>query len=254
MREDWRDDYLARVAQLQRSYAAIPAGTPIRLSKPTSNLFRPRAASAHPGLDVTSFDGVMHIDREARIAEVQGMTTYEHLVAATLPYGLAPMCVPQLKTITLGGAVTGMGIESASFRSGTPHESVIEMDILTGAGEVITVSGKPDDPHRDLFFGFANSYGSLGYALRLQIELEPVKQYVHLRHIPFVDAKSMQNSITPTTASAWTSLMARCSARTSSTSPSARWSTHRPPICAAPATTQAWTSTTDPSNIAKKTY
>jgi FAD/FMN-containing dehydrogenase len=200
MREDWRDDYLARVAQLQRSYAAIPAGTPIRLSKPTSNLFRPRAASSHPGLDVTSFDGVMHIDREARIAEVQGMTTYEHLVAATLPYGLAPMCVPQLKTITLGGAVTGMGIESASFRSGTPHESVIEMDILTGAGEVITVSGKPDDPHRDLFFGFANSYGSLGYALRLQIELEPVKQYVHLRHIPFGDAKSMQDSIAQITA------------------------------------------------------
>ena len=68
------------------------------------------------------------------------MTTYEHLVQATLPYGLMPLCVPQLKTITLGGAVTGLGIESASFRSGLPHESVIEMDILTGAGEILTVT------------------------------------------------------------------------------------------------------------------
>ena len=41
-----------------------------------------------------------------------------------------PLVVPQLKTITLGGAVTGLGIESTSFRHGLPHESVREMDVL----------------------------------------------------------------------------------------------------------------------------
>ena len=50
--------------------------------------------------------------------------------------------VPQLKTITLGGAVTGLGIESTSFRNGLPHESVLEMDILTGTGEI--VRGHPE--------------------------------------------------------------------------------------------------------------
>ena len=71
------------------------------------------------------------------------MCTYEDLVAATLPYGLSPLVVPQLKTITLGGAVTGLGIESASFRNGLPHESVLEMDILTGAGELLTAIPQP---------------------------------------------------------------------------------------------------------------
>ena len=33
-----------------------------------------------------------------------------------------------------------------------------------------------------------NSYGSLGYALRLDIELEPVRRYVALRHVRFDDA------------------------------------------------------------------
>ena len=37
------------------------------------------------------------------------MCTYEDLVDATLPYGLIPLVVPQLRTITLGGAVTGLG-------------------------------------------------------------------------------------------------------------------------------------------------
>ena len=100
------------------------------------------------------------------------MCTYEDLVDATLPHGLIPLVVPQLRTITLGGAVTGLGIESTSFRNGLPHESVLEMDVFTGAGEVVTA--RPDGEHADLFDAFPNSYGSLGYATRLRIELEPV--------------------------------------------------------------------------------
>jgi FAD/FMN-containing dehydrogenase len=84
--------------------------------------------------------GVISVDPDTRTADVAGMCTYEELVAATLPYGMSPLVVPQLKTITLGGAVAGLGIESASFRNGMPHESVLEMDILTGTGEVLTAS------------------------------------------------------------------------------------------------------------------
>ena len=188
---DWRTRYAGYVAGLRWQLARLPSDRPLRLAKKTSNLFRPRADSQVGRLDVSDFDGVLHVDPAARTAEVLGMTTYEHLVQATLPYGLMPLCVPQLKTITLGGAVTGLGIESASFRSGLPHESVVEMDILTGEGEVITVSPAADDPNRDLFFGFANSYGSLGYALRLKIELEQTKPFVHLRHLRFDSAEAM---------------------------------------------------------------
>ncbi|MGA8248373.1 MAG: FAD-binding oxidoreductase [Nocardioides sp.] len=171
------------MARLQASYDAIPAGQPVRLAKKTSNLFRPRAATGAPGLDVSGLDGVISIDPAAATADVQGMCTYEHLVDATLPHGLIPCVVPQLRTITLGGAVSGLGIESTSFRSGLPHESVIEMDVFTGAGEVVTT--RPGD---DLFDTFPNSYGSLGYATRLRIRLERVPSYVSLRHVRFDDA------------------------------------------------------------------
>ncbi|RKS74030.1 FAD/FMN-containing dehydrogenase [Motilibacter peucedani] len=184
-----RADYDARVARLAGQLAAIPPGSPVRLKKKTSNLFRTRRPSSAPRLDVTDFDGVISIDVEARTADVQGMTTYEHLLDATLAHGLAPLVVPQLKTITLGGAVTGLGIESTSFRNGLPHESVLEMDVLTGDGRVVTAT--PDNEHRDLFHGFPNSYGSLGYALRLRILLEPVTPWVSLRHVPFTSAAEL---------------------------------------------------------------
>jgi FAD/FMN-containing dehydrogenase len=169
----------AAVADLARRYRALPAGTRVRLGKRTSNLFRFGAAPAQR-LDASALAGVIGVDPVARTAEVQGMTTYEDLVDATLAHGLMPMVVPQLKTITLGGAVTGLGIESTSFRHGLPHESVREMDVLTADGDVITVT--PDGEHADLFHGFANSYGTLGYALRLVIDLLPVAPYVRLEH------------------------------------------------------------------------
>jgi len=198
---DWRVRYGDLVADLRRQLATLPANQPLRLAKSTSNLFRPRTEAAAGRLDVTGFDGVLHVDPETQTAEVLGMTTYEHLVQATLPYGLMPFCVPQLKTITLGGAVTGLGIESASFRLGLPHESVLEMDILTGDGDVLTITPNDDDPHRDLFYGFPNSYGSLGYALRLKIELEQTKPFVHLRHIRYSSAEAMTEAIKEISAS-----------------------------------------------------
>jgi FAD/FMN-containing dehydrogenase len=172
------------VQRLQASYAAIPAGQPVRLAKRTSNLFPPRTAAKADGLDVRELGEVLNVDPAARAADVQGMCTYERLVDATLPAGLMPLVVPQLKTITVGGAVTGLGIESTSFRNGLPHESVLELDVLTGDGRIVTAS-----PHEnaDLCSAFPNSYGTLGYAVRLRVELEPVHRFVSLRNLRCTD-------------------------------------------------------------------
>ena len=54
--------------------------------------------------------------------------------------------------------------------------------VLTGAGEIVT--RRPGD---DLFDAFPNSYGSLGYATRLRIELERISPYVEMRHVRVED-------------------------------------------------------------------
>ena len=185
--------HIAAVNRLRRDYRSLPPEAPVRLAKPTSNLFRFREPTSAPALDVSAFSGVISIDPVERLADVGGMTTYEDLVAATLPHGLMPTVVPQLRTITLGGAVTGMGIEASSFRNGLPHEAVQEMEILTGSGDVVTATR--DNAHADLFYGFPNSYGTLGYSLRLRIELEPVSAYVHLRHVRFDDSGKAMDAL-----------------------------------------------------------
>jgi len=160
-------------------------GTGLRLGKTTSNLFRDRREVPAQKLDVRDFNDVLRIDAAAGYVEVEGMTPYVTLVAECLKHGVMPAVVPQLKSITIGGATAGCGIESSSFRYGLVHETVQEMEILLGDGG--TVICTPDNQHRDLFYGFPNSYGTLGYALKLKVKVVPVKPYVKLTHQKYSD-------------------------------------------------------------------
>ncbi len=129
---------------------------------------------------------MLAVDPAAGWVEAEGMVTYEELTAACLARGVMPAVVPQLKTITLGGTVAGVGIESSSHRYGLVHDTVLEIDVLLGDGRVVTATR--DNEHADLFYGFPNSYGTLGYALRVKAKTVPVRPYVRLEHLDFFDA------------------------------------------------------------------
>jgi FAD/FMN-containing dehydrogenase len=163
-------------------------GADIRLGKNTSNLFRDRKEGAARRLDVRDFNNVIRVNPAGGYVEVEGMTPYVKLVAECLKHNVMPAVVPQLKSITIGGATVGCGIESSSFRYGLVHETVQEMEILLGDGS--TVLCTRDNENRDLFFGFPNSYGTLGYALRLKAKVVPVKRYVRLSHLRYTDANA----------------------------------------------------------------
>jgi len=158
---------------------------PLALQKSTSNLFRHRKTSSRR-MDVRHFNQVLVIDAVKGYAEVEGMITYADFVAATLPHGVMPAVVPELKSITVGGALSGVGIESSSFRYGLVHESILEFDVLLGDGRVVTC--RADNEHRDLYFSFPNSYGTLGYAIRIKVKLIPTKPYVKLTHYHFTNS------------------------------------------------------------------
>ncbi|MDH3693174.1 MAG: FAD-binding protein [Gammaproteobacteria bacterium] len=172
-------DYTHKKERLVAEIAAAPAGG-VRLGKQTSNLFRERQRTGGHTLDVKDFNNVLEVNPEQAWVEVEGMTTYERFVDGTLSHGVMPAVVPQLKTITIGGAISGIGIESSSFKFGLPHETVLAMDVLLGHGEVVTCT--PDNDLKDLFYGFPNSYGTLGYILKLKTLTVAVKPYVEIHH------------------------------------------------------------------------
>jgi len=177
--------YAQRRSELIRSLQAS-GGERVGLAKNTSNLFRDRQAPPRQRLDVGRFNHVLEVDAAAGWVDVEGMTPYDALVDATLAHGAVPAVVPQLRSITIGGAAAGVGIEASSFKFGLVHDTLLEIEVLLADGSVVLCT--PDNEHRDLFFGFPNSYGTLGYALRLRARTVPVQRYVQLSHIHFSDA------------------------------------------------------------------
>jgi len=163
-------------------------GSELALGKATSNLFRDRTPAARQRLDVRAFHHVLEVDAKQGWVDVEGMTPYDVLAAATLRYGAMPCVVPQLKSITIGGAVAGIGIEATSFRYGLAHATMLELEVLLADGSVVVCT--EDNQHRDLFFGFPNSYGTLGYALRVRTRTIPAKPYVAVTHIRHTDPRT----------------------------------------------------------------
>ncbi len=176
-----------KVDALVRRLRAEGNGT-VRLAKDTSNLFRDRTVQQARRIDVRTFNQVLDIDGAAGIVDVEGMTSYGTLAAAMLAKGVLPGAVPQLKAITIGGAVSGLGIEASSFKYGLVHDTAEELEVLLPAGDIVVCT--PTNEHSDLFFGFPNSYGTLGYALRVKARAFPTKKYVALTHIRHRDPKA----------------------------------------------------------------
>lgn len=169
--------------------ARLKAGSgPVRLAKDTSNLFRDRTPEARRALEVRDFHDVLAVDAQAGIVDAEAMVPYDALADACLARGVMPAVVPQLKSITLGGALAGVGIEASSHRYGLVHETVQEFEVVCADGRILVCT--PRNEHADLFFGFPNSYGTLGYALRVKARTVPVRSYVHLEHLPFAGARS----------------------------------------------------------------
>ncbi|MDH4096603.1 MAG: FAD-binding protein, partial [Betaproteobacteria bacterium] len=101
----------AAKTQALREQLSRGAG-PVGLAKDTSNLFRDRAAGGRRRLDVRRFRDVLEVNAREGWVDAEGMVTYEDLVRGCLAQGVMPAVVPQLKTITLGGAMAGVGIEA----------------------------------------------------------------------------------------------------------------------------------------------
>lgn len=134
-------------------------------------------------IDITDLDEVRVIDPVARTCTAEPGVTFTKLVEATMRHGLVPIVVPELETITIGGAVSGCSLESMSFRHGGFHDTCLAYELVTGTGEILRVrrdDADAEDAH--LFEMMHGSFGTLGVLTELTFQLVPAKPYVRVVH------------------------------------------------------------------------
>jgi FAD/FMN-containing dehydrogenase len=160
----------------------IAHGEPVHIFKGGVHHFVPLPGDARfrgRPIDVSSLNRILEIDSARQTCTAEPGVTFAELVRATLEHGLLPAVVPELEGITVGGAVAGCSVESMSFVHGGFHDGCIEYELVTGAGEILTVA-----PDRDplLFEMVHGSYGTLAILTRLKFKLVPAKRYVHMEY------------------------------------------------------------------------
>jgi len=177
------DPHRAKVARIARQLREHTGGRPVSLRKksvahqvPKPNDLRHR----DPKIDVSDLTAILSIDPVRRICVAESGVTFVDLVAATLAHGLVPIVVPELKTITIGGAVSGCSIESMSFVHGGFHDTCLEYEVITASGQVLVCT--PDNEHHLVFQMMHGTFGTLGILARLSFKLIPAKPYVQLRY------------------------------------------------------------------------
>ncbi len=160
--------------------ATRSAGTPLQFRKATvSHMVPDPYKERAPEIDLRPLNHILEIDVEARTCTAESGVALADLVAETLKHGLVPYTVSELKTITIGGAVSGCSIESMSYVHGGFHDKCLEYELVDGRGEVRTCSLEQDP---ELFHLLHGSYGTLGILTKLKFQLCPAKPYVQLEN------------------------------------------------------------------------
>lgn len=124
---------------------------------------------------------IVNIDRENMLVSVEPGITIGFLNRMLVSMGYTLPVVPELDTLTIGGLVMGGGIESTSHKYGLFHHLCKEYEVVTADGEVITANEKENE---DIFHAIPMSYGTLGFVVKITLQILEYKPYIRLTYRP----------------------------------------------------------------------
>ncbi|KAL0734936.1 hypothetical protein Bca4012_011146 [Brassica carinata] len=114
-------------------------------------------------------DQGIKVSRAGLYADVDSAWLWIEVLNKTLELGLTPVSWTDYLYLTVGGTLSNGGISGQTFRYGPQISNVLEMDVITGKGEIATCS---KDMNSDLFYAALGGLGQFGIITRARIKLE----------------------------------------------------------------------------------
>lgn len=148
-----------------------------RIYHGSTNSTRNNTKDPNKLVDISRLTDVLEVNTTERYVRAEANVPMDTLVDATMDKGFMPAVVPELPSITIGGAVQGSAGESSSFKYGCTHNSCLEYEVLLADGTKLTVSNTNS---KDLFDSIPGSYGSLGIITAVKMRIVPAKPFVKL--------------------------------------------------------------------------
>jgi len=137
-------------------------------------------------LSMISMGRVLRVDPDALTVDVEAGITWGDLLRHLEPHGLAPPVLTNNLNVTVGGTLSIAGIGVASFRHGTQGDQVVEIDVATGSGDLVTC-GPEREP--DLFWSVIAGLGQVGIITRARLRLRRVKPMTRTYYLLYDDVR-----------------------------------------------------------------
>jgi cytokinin dehydrogenase len=135
-------------------------------------------------LDTAAMSAIHAIDPAGETATVDGGVVWRQLVEASLEHGLVPRVLTNNLNVTIAGTLSMAGLGVASFRYGTQADNVTELQVVTGAGEIVTCSR---EENRELFDAVRCSLGQFGIITRAKVLLRRAQPRVRKYYLLYDD-------------------------------------------------------------------
>jgi len=123
-------------------------------------------------LDMTSLDRILAIDPQEPAADCQAGVKWDTLVRQTIPQGLVPPVLTNNLGVTIGGTISVAGLGVASFRFGAQGDQALELEVVTGAGDVVLCS---ESRNREVYDAVRSTLGQFGVITRARVRLRPCR-------------------------------------------------------------------------------
>ncbi|MCP3063690.1 FAD-binding protein [Myxococcus sp. K38C18041901] len=121
-------------------------------------------------IDMSALATIHELDADS--AWVDAGVRWHELLQASLPSGKSPPVLTDYIELSIGGTLSAGGIGGQAFRWGLQVDNVLEMDVVTGRGELVRCSRWRERP---LFDAVRSGLGQFGIIVRARVRLVDVQ-------------------------------------------------------------------------------
>jgi cytokinin dehydrogenase len=147
-------------------------------------------ADAGVVIDISTLNQIHSITQDRAV--VDAGVVWRDLLLATTAAGLTPPVLTDYTRLTIGGTLSVGGVSGSSYQYGAQVDNVLELQVVTGEGELVTCS---EATNKSLFEAALAGLGLCAIITRATIRLIPAKERAQTLRLFYANAPAMLDDL-----------------------------------------------------------